>query len=486
MGVVYVLILGLILILYSSLLGFSLHQILYRDLDSRLRTKTQEIKDLLNAFIKNTSYSQIHSRLEAAGNQIILHQNLSYAASLQDTLQMKILNVLDQYELRRDYVILMDRRKEPITISNNIAPGLLSLLTAQAKNFPPGTKESLKDLNGEGKSLRAIIKQVPLRGGDHYFIQIATPLSYIQKTNRKLFSIILVLTPIVLILASSVGQWLAAGILKPVMAVAKTAEKITHEDLSARVRIQDVDLEMQSLVHAFNNMIERLEQAFKHISEFSSHVAHELKTPLAVIRGESEIALRKERRPAEYQEALEANLRETRRMIRVIEDMLLLARLDYDPRCLEFKTIDFSEFFEEICKQSKILAEGKEIQVDVQPLKEPVQLSADPLHLRRLFFNLIDNAIKFTPTGGRVRLLSELISSQQVSLSIADNGPGITPVDVPKIFDPFFHQDKPGAPSGNGLGLSIALSIAKAHGGDIQVKNLPEKGTAFTVTLPAI
>lgn len=477
----YVLILGLILSIYSALLGFSLHKILIHDLNARLSIKTQEITDLLNVLL--TTSPSTSRKVRAASHQIILRQNLSYQQAMQDALQRKILKTVDEYDLRGDYVTLLDSEKHPITISENIPPELLNLMLSHTSKLSSKSPEHRVDLNHQGKMIRLLSRRIHLQDGETYFIQVGTSLTGIKKTHWRLFSVVLFLLPVSLLLASSVGQWLVGRILMPVMALTKTAEKITHEDLSARVQIQDADEEMRYLVNAFNEMIERLEHSFRHISDFSSHVAHELKTPLAVIRGESEIALRKERTPAEYQEALQANLREVRRMIRIIEDMLLLARLDYDPKGLDFKIFDFKAFLEEISEQAKILSEAKKIIIEVSLPSERLSLSGDEVHLRRLFLNLIDNAVKFSPEQSRLVLHAEK-KAAQIQVSIADSGPGIPSQNLPKIFQQFFHHAPSGIPAGNGLGLSIALSIARAHGGSITACNLPSRGALFTVNLP--
>ena len=288
----------------------------------------------------------------------------------------------------------------------------------------------------------------------------------------------------IIFFASFLGRIFVVQILKPVRQIADTAEKISHEDLALRVRAEGVDEEMKHLVNAFNEMISRLETSFKHIQEFSSHVAHELKTPLAVIRGESELALRKEREPTEYRRALESNLRETERMINVTEDLLLLSRLEYESEVYRFERFDLVKFLEEIREQSEILSAPKEVEVALETPSGPLFLKGDPLHLRRLFLNLIDNAIKFTPSGGRIRLrVSKRDSRAEVTVS--DNGAGIAPADLPRIFDKFFHRDRNGTAAGNGLGLAIAQSIARAHRGTIEVASQPNQGATFTVILPS-
>ncbi len=480
MGVLYSLVLAIILIVYSFILSATLKQVLYREFDHRLEFKTQEITDLFNSFFQDANTAI--ATFSIASHQIILHENLSYGPPGAYNLQTKILEALDRYELRGDYVVLKDIRGEPLVASSNISPELLKEMLEKHPEAIP-SQGRLSSFRFKEKSLRMIERAIHLKDGQSYLIQIASSASHLDRITNRLIVSALILLPLMLLTTSFMGRVLAQNILKPVTAVAKIAEGISHEDLSQRVEVGEIDTEMQSLVQAFNHMIARLEQSFHHISEFSSHVAHELKTPLAVIRGESEIALRKERTSEEYQEALRANLREARRMIRVVEDILLLSRIDYDPSCMQFRRLDFKSFFAEIFEQAKILGESKALKIQTQVQDKAAFIMGDEVHLRRLFLNLIDNAVKYSPPQG---ILELKVSSQenQLVVTVKDSGPGIPPEDLGKIFEKFFHKDLLNAPPGNGLGLSIARSIALAHQGEIQVQSSVGHGALFTVRLP--
>jgi signal transduction histidine kinase len=233
-------------------------------------------------------------------------------------------------------------------------------------------------------------------------------------------------------------------------------------------------------------MIERLEQSFAHVNEFSSHVAHELKTPLAIMRGELELALSETRDVDEYRRVIAVTLEETDRMIRIIKDLLLLAKFDYNPEVFRFEKFDLTLFLKEIYEQSRILADSKQIAVQCDFPDAAIFINGDKTHLRRLFFNLINNAVTFTPAGGKIHL-SLAVSVHAASIEIRDTGIGISPENLSRIFAKFYRIPNPRqdtASSGSGLGLSIARSIARAHKGDIAVVSRPGKGAVFTVTLP--
>ncbi len=482
-GVLYSGVLGAILIVYSLIVIGVLQQTLARDIDKRLEIKTHEVTALVNSLIQIELSSSVYqlSALNAASQRMMQLHRLDYSGAA-NALETRILEMMDRYELHDDYFAITNADGKLIASSQNTPQDVRRMLLEKIiQNLKSGKRFST--LSYKSKKIRLVTTRVQSPLGASYFIQIASSLASVGRASQKLFWVILFTLPLTILLTRFTGRLLISKILKPVSLVAKAAESITHEDLSHRVRSEHADAEMQELMRAFNNMIERLEKSFGHISEFSTHVAHELKTPLAVIRGEAELALRKEREPAEYREALEANLRESARMVKIIDDMLLLARVDYDPQSLSFQPLDLNEFIRDIIEKEQLLSEKKGIKIHADIPNEKIKISADEVHLRRLFFNILENAAKFTPESGNIHLRVEK-NGNQASIRIRDSGPGIPPEYLPKVFDKFFHKDRNGSGAGNGLGLSIALSIAKAHQGSISVESSPGQGAEFTVLLP--
>jgi len=261
-------------------------------------------------------------------------------------------------------------------------------------------------------------------------------------------------------------------------------EEISHSDLHLRIPEMEADAEMRRLINAFNAMIERVETSFAHVNEFSSHVAHELKTPLAIIRGEVELALNETRDIAEYQRVLTVTVEEIDRLIRIIKDLLMLARLDFNPDVFRFEKINLKEFLAEIHEYTSILCEEKGVTSGLTVPDVDCFVRADRVHLRRLFLNLVHNAVKFTPAGGDIRI-NMAADGNDVRISVADTGAGIAPADMEKIFEKFFRAHDAKTTSGTSLGLSIARSIARAHQGRIDVQSSPGQGSTFTVSLPA-
>ncbi|OQB09553.1 MAG: Alkaline phosphatase synthesis sensor protein PhoR [Candidatus Omnitrophica bacterium ADurb.Bin205] len=310
------------------------------------------------------------------------------------------------------------------------------------------------------------------------------PADLLQK--NKLFYILIPI-PLTLLFGYYIGRLIIMRILKPIKKMTDTVKNITHEDLSLRVKAENVDEELGRLIEAFNDMVSRLGESFEYITDSSSYIAHELKTPIAIIRGESEFALKKERDKEEYKRVISVSLEETKRMLKIIEDLLLLTKMNYQPDVLKFERIDLTQFIRIIYEQAKILSSQKKITVNADIPEEAGMVSADELHLRRLFLNLIDNAIKFTPDNGSIGITLKY-ENQKAIVSIVDTGIGIEEENMPKLFEKFFRiegKTKDNSPS-SGLGLSIAQSIAELHGGEISVTSRAGQGSNFSVSIPLL
>ncbi len=484
-SILYVALLGLILAGYGFSLYFSLREILYHHLDHELVSKAREVGDLIDSYLK-ASVDRENFFLVAA-KKVIRLESSREEAFRKHGIENQLLSILEKYDLRKDHIALLDTAGKPVMTSWNSLPGFLRNLPANLEVLPPKAKRKKRDgvTYLATPEFRLVWFSRRFVNGQTFIIIATTPTKSISDTLRKTLILILATIPFFLFFASFLGRIFVFRILKPVYAITHTAKKITHEDLSLRVKTEGVEEEIRYLGDAFNDMISRLETSFQHIADFSLHVAHELKPPLAAMRGEAQVALRKPREPAEYQRVMEVVLKETGAMTRVIEDMLLLARLDYESELLNPEKFDLVDFFRDIYERTKLLAEKKKILVGLDVPEEPRFFTGDQRHLRRLFFNLVDNALKFTDPDGEIRITLKQ-ETACYRIAVRDTGIGISEEDRPRIFQKFFHHDRPehDAPKGTGLGLNIALSIARAHKGRIEVDTTPVKGTVFTVILP--
>jgi heavy metal sensor kinase len=316
-------------------------------------------------------------------------------------------------------------------------------------------------------------------------IQVGMSLENSYSTRHRYLLTMAAVLPIALLFAGGGGWLLARRALKPVDRMAEAARRISAEHLAERLMDPGGGDEMSKLAHTLNEMLGRLDESFNQIRRFSADASHELQTPLTILKGEVEVALRSPRSPEEYQRTLKSALEEIDRIARLVDELLLLARADAGVLRMDRKTVDLSQVVEEIYDQGKVLAASRDINLLIGQM-EPLFIRADAERLRRLLLNLLDNGIKYTPAGGRVRLSLQREGKWAI-LKIEDTGIGLSPEDQERIFDRFYRSAEARSRSagGYGLGLCIARSIAEAHGGRIEVISTPGLGSTFSVFLPA-
>jgi two-component system, OmpR family, sensor kinase len=293
--------------------------------------------------------------------------------------------------------------------------------------------------------------------------------------------------PISLLLASASGYFLARKSLAPVVAMSSQAGKIGAENLHERLAVLNERDELGHLALSFNDLLDRLGQSFERQKRFMADASHELRTPVAILRGESEVALSKESRaPEEYRESLETLHHESQRLTRIVEDLFTLTRADAGQYPLQMTNFYLDELVGECVHSARTLAQAKRITLGCGKMSEsPVQ--ADESLLRRMILNLLDNAIKYTPEDGNVNVSCEQIGSEY-AVSISDTGIGV-PEDLrARIFERFIRADKARSRSGDdggaGLGLSISRWIAEAHQGRLVLTRSGNQGSTFTAYLP--
>jgi len=292
--------------------------------------------------------------------------------------------------------------------------------------------------------------------------------------------------PGALILGSLLGFFMAARALKPVLAVAQAAQRISGSNLSLRIPTREAGDELDYLTLTFNRMIERLEASFQQIRQFSTDVSHELRTPITAIRGQLEVALFTAKTTDQYREAMFNALQDIDRLSQIVRALLLLSQAESGQLVLQKARVDLREVVDDIVEQFQIPAEAAGLKLTAElPPECPAQV--DRVQIERMLTNLLSNAIKFTPEGGRVRTVLRCLADG-IELTVEDNGRGIPTEDLPHIFDRFYRVAgdgaAPGPEQGLGLGLSFVAWIVKAHGGKIEVDSTPGKGTCFTITLP--
>jgi heavy metal sensor kinase len=315
-------------------------------------------------------------------------------------------------------------------------------------------------------------------------LQVAQPLTPIQSAEDALATQMLFGGPFVLLLAGLGGYWLATRALRPIDRITRTAQAISANDLTERIgRVGPAD-EVGRLATTFDQMLDRLQAAFERERRFTADAAHELRTPLAAIKGRIGVTLGRCRTSAEYETTLCALDHEADRLIRLANDLLLLARLDQRRFSWEPETLDVGEVLSAVIEEVQPLAEARQITL-VRRIAADLCVQGYPDHLIRLLLNLLDNAIKFTPSAGQVIVQAEMLA-REVCITITDHGPGIPTQHLPHVFERFYRVESARSHSdgGTGLGLAIASEIARVHGGTLEVKSQPGCETSFIVRLP--
>lgn len=470
----YVLILAVLLISFSTFLYITLSKSLHRDVDNKLRSLAELIATESSSPLSKFGFGNIDQALEV---------------SLDLKPIGKFIQVLDESGRvgRRSENLKNIQLPVSLQTLKNATRGIVTFETHRIGNVP----------------LRIIT--YPVKENQHItrIIQIASSLEDVEEALNKLFLILLITVPSALLLASLGGQFLARKALKPVDQITQTARVITTKNLNQRIQPLRVKDEISRLVDTFNEMISRLDQSFQQIKQFTADASHELKTPLTILKGEVEVALRKERTPSEYTQILESNLEEIDRMSKIVDDLLWLSKADIGEIQLQKEEVNLTALIQELVEQMGLLAQSKRIQIQTIPHDglEEIRIYGDALRMRELFLNLIDNGIKYTEEGGKITIHLEKefpLSLQEASNSsngrkasfakviISDTGIGISKEDQKKIFNRFYRVDKARSreQGGSGLGLSICKWIVEAHQGEIEVESELGKGSSFIVKLP--
>ncbi|MCK5540310.1 MAG: HAMP domain-containing protein [Deltaproteobacteria bacterium] len=315
-------------------------------------------------------------------------------------------------------------------------------------------------------------------------VQVGTSLEFVRESMRNLLVVFFFLGPTLLFVAAVVGFFLAGKALKPIRDIARTARHITVNNLEERITVPVARDDVGQLAATINGMLDRLSLSFQKITQFTADASHELRTPLTIMRGELEIALRGERSSEDYLETLGSSLEEVERMSRIVNDLLLLSKSDMGQEVLRHDPVDLRILITNLLSHFKILADEHRIQLD-SALDSVATVFGDQLRLRQLMVNLLTNAIRYTPAGGKINLTLKDVDAG-VEVAVADTGIGIPAEDIPRIFDRFYRADKARSRQygGSGLGLSIVKWIVDGHNATITVESVVGEGSVFRVTFP--
>jgi two-component system, OmpR family, heavy metal sensor histidine kinase CusS len=349
------------------------------------------------------------------------------------------------------------------------------------------------DLGAEPMYENLVVQNTPVRfatgrvvvNGQPYSIQVAAPLSEFSEALKRFGLILWFSVPLLLLAAAFGGYFISRRALRPVDQITRAAESISINNLTERLGVPSTSDELQRLSETLNHMLARLDSSVKRMTQLTADASHELRGPVTLIRTTAELAVRGNRTNAEYRDDMVQILAEAERTTHLIDSLLMLARADSKESNLQHELTQLSVSVAQAVDQGRNLAAEKRIELATNLTSEPVVVRGDGEALRRLFFILIDNAIKYTPEGGQIQV--GLTSSDgTAAVTVKDSGIGIAETDQPHIFDRFWRADqvRSRGAGGAGLGLSIAHWIVEEHDGTIEVQSRSGDGSTFTVRIP--
>ena len=320
--------------------------------------------------------------------------------------------------------------------------------------------------------------------GRSYLVQVGAPLTHRNAALRQLFNIILLLLPAGIVLAVLSGYWMSGRVLRPLEELGAAARDMTISDLHRRLPRTGNRDELDRLAEIFNEMFGRLEAAVAQMKDFTASISHELRTPLTALRGEAEVALASARSEGGYRRVLESQLEEFGKLSHLIDRMLTIARAEAGQIKLARSVVNLSNLARSLAEQMEIVAASKGITVTAE-LDDDVAVIGDEGWLERAILNLLDNAIKFTPAGGRVDVRVHMQDGEAM-LEVLDTGIGIEAEALPHVFERFYRADPSRSKQvdGAGLGLSLVEWIVREQNGRIQVQSRAGHGSNFRILLP--
>jgi len=327
-----------------------------------------------------------------------------------------------------------------------------------------------------------LVMEMPAKNG---FVQGALYTRRFVRNTRTVRDIYLYSLPVLLLLTAVLGSWLARGSLRPIKEINRTARRITGTHLEETIPTTGNRDELDDLAHTLNEMIASIRDSVRRMQRFSANAAHELRTPLNAMRSRLDVTLEKQREPEEYRRILGEMAEEVESLSNSVHAMLRLAQSEAGLQPEQRVSVEISSILGEVVEFFQPLATDAGVILSLQPA-DPVTVPGDPSWLHQLFANLLHNAVKYTPSGGRIEVAVATDEEDWVEVIVRDTGIGIDPEQASRVFEPFHRAAARPEASGVGLGLPLAREIARAHGGEIVLESVPGSGSSFTVRLPTI
>src|SRR5437899_8129092 len=350
--------------------------------------------------------------------------------------------------------------------------------------FPTGqtvatTLRSPKDYR-RGARLFSLVALNEESGGQSYTIQVAQDRSSDEQVERNFTVLFIIVLAGSVLVSTLIAITVTKRGLRPLGEMAQSLRRIGPTHLKERVAPADWPRELQPLASAFDEMLKRLDESFTRLSQFSADLAHELRTPIANMLGEAQVALTRDRTADEYRETIESTVTECERLSRIVNNLLFVARVDAAREPIARKRFDARSAIEKIAEFYQTIAEERHVIISCSG---EARIYADPDLFERAVGNLLDNALRFTPENGSIQIvLSERDGDFEVAVS--DTGCGIAPEHLPRVFDRFYRAESSRSSDGAGLGLALVKSIVDLHDGSARIQSEVDRGTTVTLIFP--
>jgi heavy metal sensor kinase len=445
----YVALLAVILLVFSGLLYLTLSRALREELDVTLSTEAERL-------IGSMKFGSDAPQLGDAPDNL----RIGTVAALYDSGGRRLL----AYDPRQPLPVLPEALSEA-------ARGRQVLVTAAL---------------ADGTEWRVLTAPVIDNGVQVGIIQVGRPVAQVDATLRQLLLLLVLAVPLTLLVTSAGGLFLAGRALDPIDGITRAAAAIGADDLSQRLNFRGSLDEVGRLAATFDRMLDRLDRAFRRQRQFTADASHELRTPLTMLATQIDVALERQRTPADYEELLRSLREDAARMTQLVSELLTLARADAGQQLLTTEELDLGDLVSSVVQAMQPLALQRGVQL-AERAQPHVRISGDQTRLSQLLINLVDNALRYTSRGGNVNVA---IKEQAgwAELRVEDTGIGIAAEHLPHLFERFYRADPARARTdgGSGLGLAIAQWIAQAHGGGISIESELGRGSTFTVRLPLV
>lgn len=430
----------------------------------------------LQHFVESDMRQSQTRRARQIGNTLIAH--IPQTGEAYVTQEMKSLYAP---EINNRFIRLVRDDGGLIYQSGPPADGSFNPAEVPRINLAPGVEASQKVRLSGDKTMLVVVASYPAENNHNDIVEVGALLDPVEAMLDHLFLQLALGLPLAVAIIAGGGWLLVRRALQPVAEITRAAEQITQHNTSERVPVPRTGDELEKLSLSLNRMIARLDDAFRNSTRFVADASHELRTPLTILHGELEMLAEDAQLPSETRERVFSMLEEVARLGKIVEQLFALSRLDAGEAQTVWQSLDLAEMARTTADQMSLLAEDKQIAIACDA-QAPVLVEGDPVRLKQIVVNLLDNAIKYTPANGSIQLSVNALN-QQAILEVSDNGLGIPAEALPHVFERFYRvdQSRPNDSGSAGLGLSIVKSICSAHGAEVEVQSALRKGSCFRV-----